>query len=321
MTATAYKPPLPDDAVPEPKDLTRGVLASWTLPLKRFGGSYTKTLVAFRQCALMRLPWFAKAADRAFLPVSGFVAMRKRELIDRGAPPELLADFDRHAPQIIHSLVSGAWAVEKICVGFSKSVSRAVLENQGWWRDFPCDWLLERYRAMSIYIAIPEDDLRDDFGGYLTGLTIREDGPALYFQYVHPSGMTLPEMYGEIPLRRGVKLGRIQEVLRYDHFAFDVLAHKDELSAKPGEPPFRERMTEAVRVSAAVVLPLLIAALGDEFDRRCLDWHPSSDTATELGSNISFHQPGMSDEEMLNAMSCGTVRIVEITKPTARDLN
>lgn len=348
---------LPEDAVPHHVPLTRAVLRAWNCPFEKIGENYPESLLEFREDTIESLPWFTKHAGRSFVPVSGFLGLQRRRLLESGASPENLAEFDGNAPGVLHSLVIAGWAVEKIAIGFSRSVVRTVLGSGPWWHDCTCEWLLEHYRAMSIFLRLPGDGIsalndfsdltgltdlktlnelidgyRDEMpgapagatedslsGGCLTGLTVREDGPALFCQLVEPDGFMPPAAYFEIPLRPGVTLGTIEATLRYDHICCEVLA-KTETGTRDVEA-FRRRMTGAMRAVAGTAMPLLIAALGDDYDRRCFSWDPWEGGVSLLGSRIPFHDPDVSGDELLNAMASDAVTVVEITKPARRDLN
>lgn len=324
MTAadSTAQPQPADDIVPDALEISFGITNAVHRMFEELGEAFPRIMLFHRADTSKKLPWFGKYAGRAFLPVSGIVELQRRRKIARGVTPEEIRRSDGHAPEAMTRYAVAGWMVEKICASFSLSVYRAVLGGGAGWRDLTCDWLLERCRAMALFLKFPEEDPDGDYAGAegvmhgcIAGFTVREDGLALFLQGVETDGDTPPEKYIEVPLHPGRTLGEAVRRLRYDHVAFDELARRFD-SAEDGSD-FRRRMTRAMREVAEIALPLLAAALGDDFERRCCRWHPSHEVRLCLGSEIPCHRPDDDQDALEKALYDEFLTIVEITMPAA----
>lgn len=322
LVKVSQEPLVAEDAAAEPWEAATPMMAA-VIDLCQDAGAVGSLVLEvpleLRELEKEKSVWFGKYADRVFMPPSAFVAEQRRGLAENGGSPEELARRDEEMPDQLAQLVVVNWAVEKLCVSFSKSVLAAVRGNDSWWRDVTADWLLERYKAWSMYLRLPCGD-EEERGGYVTGITADGEGLALYCQHVRPDGGMPPDVYFEIPLTCGKTLGEIQSELVYDHVALEALAKRDDrVHGDVGE--FRRRQTFMLRALAEMILPLLVAALGDDYERRCFRWTPSVEERIDLGSEIPFHDPQADREALREALYDEYLRIVEITMPAKKHLN
>ncbi|MDO5532922.1 hypothetical protein [Sutterella sp.] len=292
---------------------------------------FAENVLQFRNGALESLPWFLEQADRALFPIAGTIAsMRKFFETEFGAGEVALKSFDRNSPQMIRKMALGTWAVEKLCVGLEPEVAGPVLADMEWWKAFTTDWVLDHFTPWALWIALPPETTAEGEGkgralrGFFTGLTATESGPALWCQPAYGHGDLPPEEWFEIPLRSGRTLGDVAGSLAFTHFAAGVLeeqaGEKGDSAAVAGAS-WRDRMGAKVRAHAAKFLPLLVAAVGDEYARECLRVDLGAHASEPASTALPVRDTRGGDVALIRAMTARTLTVVKVTQQKAKDLN
>lgn len=293
-------------------------------------------------------PWFDAYADRVVFPLAHvlWVMTVGRQMQDEedeaGNPEEAESEaseedeeevppydpsvFDASIVEACFPLEVLAWSVDKVAVSFDNEAFNRVFVDPDWWKGFTTDWVLEHFTPRALWIAPHFAKGTRWCTGFITGFTATESGLTLWCQPVDASWDWYPKILFEIPLEPGRTLGEVARELTFSHFAADALEAEDAKKARPGDRPWRERMTEGIRAHAAHFLPLLVAAIGDDYARECLRFDPATGKREPAGDSLPARDTDGTggtantgdDQALVRRLKDPTITIVKVTQQKAK---
>ena len=167
-----------------------------------------------------------------------------------------------------HGFLMGLWALDKTAAVFDAQQAAVYAGTQAdWWRDYPTDWVLERFLPWSVFLSEPDEACGTH--GYFVGFELFEDAPALYCQSLGRDNDFNPFLYHEFVFSNGLSLGEVAECYVFENAASrDMLRLYAELCPELDASSARRLLSEEGRRIVRRILPLLTAFLSEDFSRQ-----------------------------------------------------
>ncbi|MDO5532701.1 hypothetical protein [Sutterella sp.] len=286
-------------------------------------GSFPEYVLSMRNEALVGCPFFRDMSDNAFIPLSE----RVKTLEDFARTPEDLDEYEEKKLHLIRPMIVGGWAVDKICVGFNRSLIASLILDENSWRGCTTDWLLAHLKHWCIFLSLdgldPVDGGTPGFGGFFTGLTATEKGLALFVQYAGIDGSMPPDAYFEFDMTPGRTLGDVVDGYAFDHYGYRELkkAAEEHSDGCLTYVAFCAEMESKARKFARICFPMLIAAVGEQYPHHLFGIDTSTDCWVPLAGEIPGRRPERGRDEFMAAMSDPSVLMVIVGGRDKDDLN
>lgn len=224
-----------------------------------------KSLLQMRRDTARVCGDFARFSDRVFCSPSNVLGAVLPVIESHVGGGEELCDW---IAGYRHGFLMGLWLLDKTAAVFDAQQAAFYAGAQAdWWRDYPTDWVWERFLPWSVFLSEPDEA----FGthGYFVGFEFFEGAPALCCQSLGRNNDFSPFLYHEFAFSSGLSLGEVAEGYVFENAASrDMLRLYAELCPELDASSACRLLSEEGWRIARRILPLLTAFLSEDFSRQ-----------------------------------------------------